>query len=205
MESIRIPPAHAMGFEVTAGQQFHVTDPEGQQVSDLVVFDTERQSERFSSKYTHAQTGRLRITEGDSLYTIHGNPILTIRRDDCGVHDIIHGPGTEWLLVELEDRDEPVQACHENLSEALKPWGIGSVDLFDVMNIFMRSTITDQTYVDVREPDSKPGDTIVFEADRDCVVGLTACASESITNAGEATPIDVSIPEEAEINSNLEV
>ena len=204
MKNIRIPPAHAVAFELAAGEKFHVIDPEGKQVSDLVAFNREVQVERFSPKYTHAKAGRIRITDGDSLYTTKGNPILTIKRDDCGVHDIVHGPGTSWLLTELEGREDPIRGCHENLFEVLSLWGVDKKELFDVMNIFMKSIISDQIYVDVREPESDPGDTIVFEADMDSIVAVTACASKSITNAGETTHIEVLVPENVNVNKNFD-
>jgi hypothetical protein len=56
--------------------------------------------------------GRFRLSTGDSLYTTRGDPLLTITADDCGTHDILHGPGTSWLLSELEGRDTSVEAYY---------------------------------------------------------------------------------------------
>jgi uncharacterized protein YcgI (DUF1989 family) len=205
MERIRIPSAHACSFALDAGERFTIVDPEGQQVSDVTAFALDDRTERFSSKYTHARVGRLRLSTGDSLYTTRGNPILTITEDDCGTHDILHGPGTSWLLSELEGRDTSVRACHENLIAVLEDRGVSADQLFDVMNVFMKSTVTDQRYVDVRLPESEPGDSIEFEADRPALVGVTACASKSVTNAGAATSIDTVVPETAELATNFDL
>ncbi len=96
----RIAERSAVAFSVASNERFSVSTPEGRQVADLVAFSKTDPTERFSQSYTRDLNGKLRITTGDTLYTSAGDPILGIVADDCGVHDILFGPCTEWMLTD---------------------------------------------------------------------------------------------------------
>ena len=193
----RIPKQSGAAFAVDRGETFSVTTPEGRQVADLVAFVRDETTECFSQSYTRDLNGRLRITTGDVLYTTAGEPILTITADDCGVHDILFGPCTEWMLT---DRiyEEGVQnepgGCRENLALALDTAGIERA-VPDTMNVFQKSTITDQTYFDVRESPAAPGDTVTFETAQDAVVAVTACSAKGVASGSTLGPIDLHLPD----------
>jgi uncharacterized protein YcgI (DUF1989 family) len=198
----RIPQKRGAAFEVAAGETFEVIDPQGQQVADLVAFSAEDPEERFSTKYTYRRDGKVRITEEDTLYTTEGREILSITEDECGVHDLLYAPCNEWVLDDYYDQTD-ANGCHENLSEALEPLGVDSALVFDTLNVFMKSTIAEQTYIDIREPPSDPGDTVRFEAEQGCYVGVSSCAGESVVNAGETNPIDIRVPDGTELHTNF--
>lgn len=67
----------------------------------------------------------------------------------------------------------------------------------------MKSTIAEQKYIDIREPESEPGDTIRFRADQESIVAVSSCAGEATVNGGETKPIDIRVPEDSVINSNF--
>lgn len=192
MHDLRIPPKRAAAFEVTAGDSFAVVDPTGGQVADLVAFDATDVADRFSTKYTMRQTGRLRVSTGDALYSTSGDPLLRITADDCGVHDLLFAPCNHWILDEYGQPGE--QGCRENLSDVLDPFGVDPALVHSPMNVFMHTTVTDHDYVDLREPVSEPGDAVRFEAVRDVVVAVSACAPEATVNGGAADPIDLRLP-----------
>lgn len=202
MMELRIPEKRGVSFAVIAGESFDVTDPEGQQVADLVAFSREDTTERFSPKYTYRRENKLRPSTGDTLYTTEGNPILTITADDCGVHDLLYGPCNHWVVSEYYGQ-EGEGGCRENLFEVLSPLGINETELQETMNVFMKSEVTDQEVVEIAEPESQPGDTITFEARMDAIVGLTACSGESTVNAGGTKPIDVRIPDGGLLHRNF--
>ncbi|MXR21270.1 DUF1989 domain-containing protein [Halobacterium bonnevillei] len=198
----RIPEKRGAAFEVAAGDTFEVTDPEGQQVADLVAFNADDHAERFSTKYSYRRNGKVRVTDGDTLYTTRGREILTITGDDCGTHDLLYAPCNEWVLEEYYDQPDQ-NGCRENLTEALEPLGVDEELVLDTLNVFMKSTIAEQTYIDIREPQSEPGDAVQFRAEQDCYVAVSSCAGESVVNAGETNPIDVSVPDGTELHTNF--
>lgn len=193
----RVPKQSGAAFAIDRGETVAVTTPEGRQVADLVAFVRDDPDEYFSQSYTRDCNGTLRITTGDTLYTTAGEPILRIIADDCGVHDILFGPCTEWMLTDrpYEDgvQNEP-GGCRENLALALASAGIDG-DVPDTMNIFQKSTITDQTYFDVRKSPATPGDTVTFEAAQDTIIAVTACSAKGVASGSTLSPIDLQLPD----------
>jgi hypothetical protein len=201
MIEVRIPEKRGLSFGIDSGETFHLTDPEGQQVADLVAFSRTDTTERFSPKYTYRRENKLRPTTGDTLYTTEGNKMLKIVDDDCGIHDLLYAPCNHWVVGEYYGQDGG--GCRENLAEVLGPQGIEETELQETMNVFMKSEVTDQTHVEIAEPESEPGDTITFEAEMDTIVGVAACSGESTVNAGGTKPIDVTVPDGALLNQNF--
>lgn len=192
----RIPARSAAAFAVDRGATFAVVTPAGRQVADLVAFSREDSGERFSQSYTRDLNGSVRITTGDDLYTTAGEPILSIVADDCGVHDVLFGPCTEWMLTDRPYRggmqNEP-GGCRENLALALRAIGVDE-RVPDTMNVFQQSTITDQTYFDVRESPADPGDAVSFEARQDAILAVAACSAKGVASGPVLSPIDLRLP-----------
>lgn len=197
----RIPEKHGLSFAVDEGERFDVTDPEGRQVADLVAFRRDDTTERFSPKYTYRRENSLRPSTGDHLYTTEGNEILSIVADDCGVHDLLYAPCNHWVVGEYYGQDGE-GGCRENLADVLEPEGISETELQETLNIFMKSTIEDDSHIEIDEPVSDPGDTITFEAEQDVIVGVAACSGESTVNAGTTQPIDVRVPDGSILHRN---
>ena len=193
----RIPRRSAGAFEIDRGETVGVATPEGRQVADLVAFSRTNPAERFAQSYTRDLNGKIRITTGDDLYTTAGESILQIVADDCGVHDILFGPCTEWMLTDRPHaegvQDEP-GGCRENLGLAMEAIGLDE-PVPDAMNVFQHSTITDQTYFDVRESPAEPGDTITFEATQDAIIAVAACSAKGLASGSTLGPIDLSVPD----------
>ncbi|MFC4451095.1 DUF1989 domain-containing protein [Halorussus aquaticus] len=197
METHRIPPKSGSAFGVTAGETFEVVTPESRQVADLVAFVRDDPAERFAQSYTRDCNGKLRISTGDALYTTAGEKLLTITEDDCGVHDIMFGPCTDWMLTDRPTsegyQNEP-GGCRENLSLALDAYGLDT-SVPDTMNLFQHSTVTDQVYFDVRESPAEAGDAVTFQAERDAIVAVSACSAKGVASGTTLTPIDLRTPD----------
>lgn len=197
METHRIPPKSGSTFAVDAGETFEVVTPESRQVADLVAFVRDDPAETFAQSYTRDCNGKLRISTGDALYTTAGEKLLTITEDDCGVHDIMFGPCTDWMLTDRPTgegyQNEP-GGCRENLSLALDAYGL-DVSVPDTMNVFQHSTVTDQVYFDVRESPAKAGDAVTFRAERDAIVAVSACSAKGVASGTTLTPIDLRTPD----------
>ncbi|RQH00984.1 DUF1989 domain-containing protein [Natrarchaeobius oligotrophus] len=197
----RVPEKHGIAFEVDRGERFEVIDPKGSQVADLVAFDRSDTTERFSPKYTYRRENKLRPTTGDRLYTTEGEPILTFVDDDCGVHDLLYAPCNHWVVGDYYGQTGE-GGCRENLAEVLEGEGISEAEIQETLNVFMKSEIDDYE-VRIAEPESEPGDTVVFEAEMDAIVGIAACSGESTVNAGGTKPIDLDIPDGSVLARNF--
>jgi uncharacterized protein len=190
---VTIAPRSGTAFEVKAGQRIAVIDPTGGQVADLLAFAADDIREVISSGRTLDYAGRLYLTTGDPLYSNRSNIMLTIEQDDVGRHDFLLTPCSEATFRILYDDPAPHRGCFGNLVSALAPWGIVPDMIPVAFNCFMNVPVNGETGTfTVEPPISKAGDRIVFRADMDLVIGLTAC-SAPLSNGGTFKPIDYEI------------
>ncbi len=194
----RIAPSSGTALRLRRGQRLRVTDPEGQQVSDLMAFADgpagPDPDHWLSSGRTFDYEETIRLTAGNRLWSNRSAPMLTITEDTCGVHDFLLTPCSPEmyeLLYDLPpDHDHP--SCLENLARHLGPFGMGRDRVPTTFNIFMNVPVRPDGSLSVEPPVSRPGDHVVFRAEMDLVVGLTACAAEG-TNNGTLKPIDYEV------------
>lgn len=187
----RIAPSTGTAFQLEKGQRLKVTDPEGQQVSDLMCYADEDRREWLSSGRTFDYESTLLPTTGNQLWSNRSRPMLEIVEDTCGRHDFLLTPcSPEMYRILYGVDDHP--SCFVNLRDQLAPYGIEPDDIPTTFNIFMNVQFGLDGSISVEAPQSQPGDYIVFEALMDLVVGVTACAAEK-TNDGKLTPIDIEV------------
>jgi uncharacterized protein YcgI (DUF1989 family) len=192
----RIAPSSGVAFRLAAGQRLRVTDPEGEQVSDLMAFaDGPGGADHWlSSGRTFDYEETIRLTTGHRLWSNRSVPMLTITEDTCGVHDFLLTPCSPemYRLLYGLPPDHGHPSCLENLALHLGPFGMTRDRVPTTFNIFMNVPVQADGALSVETPTSRPGDFIVFRAEMDLVVGLTACAAEG-TNNGTLKPIDYEV------------
>ena len=188
-----IPPRSGTGFTLDRGQTLTVIDPQGRQVSDLLAFNRSDMREAISSGRTLDYASRLYLTTGDMLYSNRSNVMLAIIADDVGRHDFLLTPCSKETFAIIYGDTDPHRGCFGNLVEALAPWGIEPDQIPVAFNCFMNVPIDGATGAFTVEPPlSKPGDSIVFRAEMDLVIGLTACSALQ-SNGGSFKPIQYRI------------
>ena len=190
----RIAPSSGTAFRLRAGDRLRVTDPEGEQVSDLMAFADGNVDEWLSSGRTFDYEETIRITTGNALWSNRSRRMLTVVADTCGVHDFLLtacSPEMYTLLYGLPD-DHEHPSCLTNLALHLGPLGMTRDRVPTTFNIFMNVPVQPDGTLSVETPTSRAGDFIEFRAEMDLVVGLTACAAEG-TNNGRLKPIDYEI------------
>ncbi len=188
-----IAPRTGIAFELKSGQRLAVIDPIGGQVADLLTFNALDTREVISSGRTFDYASRIYLTTGDHLYSNRSNIMLTIERDDVGRHDFLLTPCSEATFRILYADPAPHHGCFGNLANVLAPWGIEPDMLPVAFNCFMNVPVNGETGVFTVEPPlSKAGDQIVFRAEMDLVIGLTAC-SAPLSNGGTFKPIKYEI------------
>lgn len=190
----RIAPSSGTAFRLRRGWQLRVTDPEGEQVSDLMAFAEGAPDHWLSSGRTFDYEETIRLTTGNALWSNRSERMLTILQDTCGVHDFLLTPCSPEMYTLLyglpEDHDHP--SCLTNLAEHLSPLGLGRDRVPTTFNIFMNVPIHSDGLLSVEAPTSRAGDFVMFRAEMDLVIGLTACAAEG-TNNGRLGPIDYEV------------
>lgn len=195
MSFIRIEPRTGTAFRLAHGQRLEIVDPLGEQVSDLVAFNASDTAEVISSGRTLDYASRIFLTKGDPLYSNRSNVMLTIEEDNVGRHDFLLTPCSADTFRIIYGHEHPHRGCFGNLAEALEPFGIGPDQIPTAFNVFMNVTIDGDTgEIAVLPPRSNAGDHVIFKAQMDLVIGLTACSAEQSNNYA-FKPIDYRVIE----------
>lgn len=184
-----IAPRSGVAFTMEKGQKLTVIDPRGEQVADLLAYNQSDVNEVISSGRTLDYASRIYLTTGDPLYSNRSNVMLRIVEDSVGRHDFLLTPCSRDTFRIIYGDEHPHRGCFGNLAEALAPFGVGEDQIPTAFNCFMNVPVDGETgELKVLPPLSKPGDRIVFEAEMDLVIGLTACSALQ-SNNGSFKPI----------------
>ncbi len=132
--------------------------------------------------------GWIFLTSGHVLYSNRSRPFLTILEDRGGRHDFLLTPCSLKMFQILARNEEYHPSCHGNLADTLGRYGFPPDQISTTFNIFMNVEVNPEGGICIRPPRTRAGDFIVFRAEADLVVGLTACAHEE-TNGGRCKSI----------------
>ena len=175
---IEIPTQTGVAFRLERGQRLRVQDPQGQQVSDLFCFSATDAGEWLSSGRSVDYADTLLLTTGHALYSNRSRVMLRILEDEVGRHDFLMTP-CSLAMFQIVARDEAWHpSCHENLAKNLAPFGISPDQISTTFNIFMNVVFEPSGRIHIEPPLSRAGQSILFEAEMDLLVGLTACSHE---------------------------
>ena len=178
-----IAPRSGVAFTLDRGQRLRVIDPLGEQVADLLAFNRHDTAEVISSGRSLDYASRLFLTTGDALYSNRSNVLLRIVADTVGRHDFLLTPCSADTFRIIYGDAHPHRGCFGNLAAALAPYGIAPDAIPVAFNVFMNVHVDGQSgALRVDPPRSKPHDYVVFEAEQDLVVGLTACSALQSNN-----------------------
>lgn len=185
---IQIEAQSGAGFPLRKGERLVVVDPLGGQVADLFCVDAHKKDDALSSGRSIDYNDTVRFTTGHILYAHSGNPMLRMVQDSCGVHDFLVTPCSLQMFRMLDPQCEYHPSCEENLVRALSPLGVAASAITTTFNIFMNVPVKENGSIRVEAPLSPAGARVVFEAERDLIVGLTACSHEG-SNGGKCKPV----------------
>jgi uncharacterized protein YcgI (DUF1989 family) len=180
-------------FELMKGQRLRIA---GKSIVDFVAFNLHDLMERFDQARTKTNQVKIFISTGDMLYSKRNNPMLTIVEDTFteGRHDLQKGMCSrkrfemvaqgqslrlfaEGVDINPKKPEEiPDHGCWENLSHAVKPWGIAPDDVPSPFNIFQCMRIDPETgimYDTMIRP--KEEAQVTFRAEMDLLVAASAC------------------------------
>lgn len=188
-DTVTIPERSGTAFRLAQGQRLTVIDPKGVQVADLLAYNADDIDEVVSSGRTLDYAETLYLTTGHILYSNRSRPMLEIVADDVGRHDFLLTPCSYDTFHHFYPDLPPHRGCFGNLAAALEPYGVTPDRIPTAFNCFMNVPVNGETgRLEVLPPISKAGDTIVFKAAMDLVIGLTACSAPA-SNGGSFKPI----------------
>lgn len=187
-----IPPQSGVAFTLKKGQKLKVIDPLGEQVSDMVLFNAEDIREKISSGKTLDFEETILITKGHFLWSNRSRKMIEILEDTNGRNDFLLAPCSPETFQIMYNKPEYHPSCFENLYKNLEPYNIQPDDVPTAFNIFMNVQFDTNGKLSVLPPLSKLGDYVLFEAQMDLIVALTACSAED-SNGGIFKPITYEI------------
>lgn len=188
----RLLPQTGTAFLLDTGDVLRVTDPEGEQVADLIAFSRGLRPTWLSAGRSFDYNDTVYLTSGHLLYSNRSVPMLRIVADTVGRHDFLYTPCSPETFALLYNTTGHHPSCLENLVASLAPYGIDVDDIPTTFNIFMNVEITEAGRLSILQPRSVAGDYIELRAEMDLVVGLTACSAE-MSNNYRLKPIDYEV------------
>ena len=177
-----IAPQTGVAFLLKKGQRLKITDPQGQQVSDLVAFNLEDKREKISSGKTLDFENNIFITKNNFLWSNRSRKMMKIIEDTNGLNDFLLAPCRPETFQIIYDNHEYHPSCFENLYTNLATFEIMPDDIPTAFNVFMNVAVAPDGKLSVLPPTSKPGDYIILEAMMDLIIGMTACSAEQSNN-----------------------
>ncbi len=187
-----LAPQTGTGFLVRQGQLLRITDPQGEQVSDLISFARDDSREWLSSGRTIDYANTIYVTTGHVLYSNRSRAMWTIIEDSVGRHDFLLTPCSPETFTIIYKTTGHHPSCFENLAKHLAPFGITPDVIPTTLNVFMNVVVTPSGELQILPPRSKAGDHLLLRAEIDMIVGVTACSAE-LSNNGRFKPIDVAL------------
>lgn len=183
-----IAPKSGASLTLYKGQQLKVTDIEGCQVSDILFFSKSDRNEKLSSGKTFDYEETILLTKGNFLWSNRSNRMVKIVEDTNGRNDFLLAPCDMKTFKHFYGMDGYHPSCFENLYKNLKQYEIKADEIPTAFNIFMNVQFDHKGKVSVLPPTTKAGDYIIFEAQMDVYVALTACSAKD-SNGGSFKPI----------------
>jgi len=210
-----LPPKTGRAIIVRSGEVLRITDLEGQQVVDVAIFNAHNYRDRLSLSYStsrYAMQHNARragqpmpevlmskdfLTEGDTLMSTIYTPLMTIIKETPepkGVHKVNQRMCNRRFYESFGVFG--VEGCHEIISGIVAPYGIRPEDIPDTIDFFMnyRHDCATSSWV-AAAPVSRPGDYVELRAETDCLVAISNCPEDHVSqiNGGKCTPMRLQV------------
>ena len=183
---VRIPARRGRAVGLARGQSIRIVNTHGQQVVDTWAFAADNPREFMSMEHLRAAIGRIVPRAGDALVTNRRRPILAFVEDTSpGIHDTLIAACDSYRYAQLGCGGYH-DNCTDNLHEAMRALGLAAPECPCPLNLWMNIPVSADGRTDWGVPASKPGDHVVFRAEIDCVVAMSACPQDILPVNGEA-------------------
>jgi len=181
---------------IKQGQTFRIVDLEGNQAADVLFYNAENPTERYSAMDTIRTQGNLYLSAGTQLISNANRTLLEIVADTCGRHDTLGGAcATESNTVRYSLEKRCMHACRDSwmLAIAEHPeFGISKRDITHNINFFMNVPVTHDGGLTFADGISAPGKYVELKANMDIVMLISNCPQlNNPCNGYNPTPIEV--------------
>ena len=181
---------------IKKGQTFRIVDLEGNQAADVLFYNAEDPTERYSAMDTIRTQKNLYLTVGTKLISNANRELLEIVADTCGRHDTLGGAcATESNTVRYSLEKRCMHACRDSwmLAIAEHPeYKISKRDITHNINFFMNVPVTSAGGLTFEDGISAPGKYVELVAKMDVVMLISNCPQlNNPCNGYNPTPIEV--------------
>ena len=178
------------------GETLRIVDLEGNQAADVLFFNAEDPSERYSMSDTLREQAAIYLTAGTILKTNLNRDLLEIVADTCGRHDTLGGAcATESNTVRYDLEKRGMHACRDSWMLAIgerEEFGLSKEDIGHNINFFMNVPVTPEGGLKFADGISAPGKYVELKAKMDTLILISNCPQlNNPCNAYNPTPIEV--------------
>ena len=185
----RVAAGTGAAFELAGREGIEIVDLAGRQICAMVALKRDEPTEYLSAAHTREALGSVMLSKRALLVSNRWDRLLRLDEDTVGRHDLTQPAcGARGYRDRDGSRDHP--NCRDNLAAALQPYGMRADRLPDPVNLFMHAAILGRGNVEIREPLSEAGDSVLFRALVDLVVAVSACPQDRDATNG-FTPTDL--------------
>ncbi len=172
-----------------------ITDLEGNQAVDCILYSAVDPTERYSAAETIVAQANIFLTTGSRLMSDEGNVLMTITADTCGRHDTIAGAcSCESNTLRYGHHTKHQHACVENFLLELSRHSMGKRDMVSNINWFMNVPVEADGTLGIVDGISAPGKHVDLLAEMDTLVVISNCPQiNNPCNGFNPTPVRVVI------------
>ena len=124
-EPVTLPPAGNISFEIEQGQRFRMTQPQGEQVADLISFYRDDPRELLSMHSSRAVNLNWKLTKPHVLYSNRTREMWKIDDDLTAENYCGGGYCAEHLnMMRYGDKGKGAPNCQQNLETAIRGYGM---------------------------------------------------------------------------------
>ena len=177
------------------GATLRITDLEGNQAADTLLFDAADLANRYSAVDTIREQGSAYLTTGSRLLSTELDLLATITSDTVGRHDTLGGAcSQESNVIRYGMHTRHQHACRETFLRWGAPVGITARHLTHNINFFMNVPLTPDGGLTFADGLSAPGKHVELTASRDVYVLISNCPQlNNPCNGWNPTPIEVTV------------
>lgn len=172
------------------GEVLRIVDVEGQQVPDIMFYDTRNLKNCSSMSNSVLMAQSWKLTTGHVIHAKMGEAMATIVDDTVGDH-VALGGFCNASVNEMRYGIEGTHSCRMNLVASMSEYNLGPLDIEDgVFAAFMNMQYEPDGRCSIDVPTSGPGDHVDLRAEMEVIAAVSNCPSEhNPCNAWNPTPL----------------
>ena len=193
-EEFLIKDSSAISYEVKKGDYIQVIDLYGRQCSDFIAFDGNALQKGVESAIDTTVSRAINVGSypmpglHGKYYDKNMETLIEVVQDTIGRHDTF---GTACTRKSYEDAGYFGHAnCSDNFNHVLNSYGVEKRLGWAAINLFFNTGIDSNNVIFSDMPWSRPGDYVLFQAQKDLVCVSSACPSD-IEPANDWNPTDI--------------